>query len=161
MRYLRTNGFTLIELMIVVAVVALLAAIGYPSYRDHVARGQRSQGQQFLSDIAQRQEQYLLDRRQYATALGTGAGGLGLTAPDGIKYDAANFGGVNNGTTPPSFVICMNPAAGSNVAARNDGRLCINNVGQRWREALPGNGVFDTGTDCPWESRSCPSSVPY
>jgi type IV pilus assembly protein PilE len=162
MRYMRhTNGFTLIELMIVVAVVALLAAIGYPSYRDHVARGQRSQGQQFLSDIAQRQEQYLLDRRQYATALAAGANGLGLTAPNGIKYDAADFTGVNNGTTPPSFVICMNPAAGSNVAARNDGRLCVNNVGQRWREALPGNGVFDVATDCPWESRSCPSSVPY
>jgi len=52
----REHGFTLIELMITVAVVAILAVVAYPSYKDHIARGQRSQGQQLLSDIAQRQE---------------------------------------------------------------------------------------------------------
>jgi hypothetical protein len=104
--------------------------------------------------VAQRQEQYLLDRRQYATVFGTGAGGLGLTLPAGIKYGAPDFAGVNNGVVPPSYFICMNPSAGSNLAARNDGRLCINNLGQRWREALPGNGVFDAG-ECTWEDRSC------
>jgi type IV pilus assembly protein PilE len=148
------NGFTLIELMVVVAVIALLAAVGFPSYRDHVARGQRSQGQQLLSDIAQRQEQYLLDRRQYATVFGSGAGGLNMTMPAGIKYDQPPFTGVDNSTTPPSYSICMNPSAGSNLAARNDGRLCINNLGQRWREALPGNGVLDAG-ECAWDDRSC------
>ena len=148
------RGFTLIELMIVVAVVALLAVVGYPSYRDHIARSQRSQGQQLLSDIAQRQEQYLLDRRQYATAFGTGAGGLSMSMPEGIKYDAPSFAGVNNATTPPSYSICMNPSAGSNLAGRNDGRLCINNQSQQWREALPGNGAFDAG-ECRWENTSC------
>jgi type IV pilus assembly protein PilE len=148
------RGFTLIELMIVVAVVALLAAVGYPSYRDHVARSQRSAGQQLLSDIAQRQEQYLLDRRQYATVFGTGTGGLGMNLPAGIKYDAPSFAGVDNTTTPPSYSICMAPAAGSGLAARNDGRLCINNQGQQWREAPPGNGVFDAG-ECAWTDSSC------
>lgn len=150
-----SRGFTLIELMIVVAVIALLAAVGYPSYRSHIAKSQRSQGQQLLSDIAQRQEQYLLDRRQYATAFGAGAGGLGLTSPDGFKYDAPSFAGVDNTTTPPSYTICMSPTAGSALAARNDGRLCINNQGQQWREAVGGNGVFDSGTDCAWSNTSC------
>jgi type IV pilus assembly protein PilE len=148
------RGFTLIELMIVVAVVALLAAVGYPSYRDHIAKGQRSAGQQLLSDISQRQEQYLLDRRQYAQEFGPVANGLGMALPAGIKYDAPSFAGVDNATTPPSYSICMAPAAGSNLAARNDGRLCINNQGQQWREALPGNGVFDAG-ECPWTDSSC------
>jgi type IV pilus assembly protein PilE len=151
----RASGFTLIELMIVVAVVALLAMVAYPSYQDHIARGQRSQGQQLLSDIAQRQEHVLLDRRLYATAFGPGATGLGLTMPPGIKYDAPDFTGVNNGTTPPSYSICMNPAAGTALAARGDGRLCINNLGQRWREALPGNGVFDLASDCAWDNTGC------
>ena len=152
MRHYR--GFTLVELMVVVAIVALITAIGYPSYRDHIARSQRSQGQQLLADVAQRQEQYLLDRRQYATVFGSGTGGLGLTMPTGIKYDAPSFAGVDNTTSPPSYSICMSPSAGSNLAARNDGRLCISNVGQRWREA-DGNGIFNAGTDCSWEDRSC------
>lgn len=150
-----SRGFTLIEVMIVVAIIALLAAVGFPSYRTHVAKGQRSQGQQFLSDIAQRQEHYLLDRRQYATAWDTSAGGLGFAAlPDGFKYDAPSFAGVNNGTTPPSYTICMSPAAGSTLASRNDGRLCINNQGQQWREAVGGDGVFGAG-DCAWSSSTC------
>jgi type IV pilus assembly protein PilE len=149
------RGFTLIELMIVVAVIALIAAVGYPSYRDHVAKSQRSQGQQLLSDVAQRQEQYLLDRRQYATVFGAAANGLGLSLPAGAKYDAPDFTGVNNGVTPPAYTICMTPSTGSTLAARNDGRLCINNQGQQWREALPGNGAFDAGTDCPWTDSAC------
>ena len=149
------RGFTLIELMIVVAVVAILAAVGYPSYRDYVARGQRSQGQQLLSDIAQRQEQFLLDSRRYATAFG--GGGLNMTMPADIKYDAPDFSAVDNATTPPTYSICMNPAAGSNLAQRGDGRLCVNSQGQRWREALPGDGLFTAGSDCAWDNVSCAS----
>jgi len=152
----RFRGFTLIELMVVVAIVAILAAVGYPSYQSHVAKGQRSAGQQFLADIAQRQEQYLLDRRQYATTLGAGATGLGLTAPNNLKYTVANdfAGGVNNGATPPAYTICAEPLAGSPIAQRADGRLCINNLGQRWREAAGGNGTFDAG-ECEWTNSSC------
>ena len=148
MRALR--GFTLIELMIVVAVVALLAAVAYPSYRTHVAKSQRSQGQQFLSDVAQRQEQYLLDRRQYGTLAQ-----IGIALPAGAKYDAPNPWTVDNGTTPTSYTICMSPSAGSPLAARNDGRLCINSQGQQWREAIAGNGAFDAGTDCAWTDSAC------
>jgi type IV pilus assembly protein PilE len=152
MRYCR--GFTLIELMIVVVVIALLAAIGYPSFRDHIARGQRSQGQQFLSDFAQRQEQFLLDRRQYATSLQT----LRIDVPTGAKYTlpalADVLPGVDNTTNPPSFFFCLTPTAGTYLAARNDGRICINNRNDRWREG-DNNDTFDNGTDCAWENRSC------
>ena len=147
------QGFTLIEVMITVAIIAVLAAIGYPSYRDHIARGQRSEGQQLLADIAQRQEQFLLDRRQYATAFG--GGGLNMTLPTSLKYDGTAWTWtVDNVASPPTYTVCIPPAAGSNLAARNDGRLCINNTGQRWREPLPGNGTLDAG-ECLWENRSC------
>lgn len=147
-----SRGFTLIELMITVAVVAILAAVAYPSYQAHIAKGQRSQGQQVLSDVAQRQEQYLLDRRQYARAFGSGSEGLGLKMPDGAKYDAPDFSGVGTGN-PPSYVICMSPSAGSVLASRNDGRLCINNRGEQWRES-DNNGQFDA-TDCAWTNSTC------
>lgn len=49
----RQRGFTLIELLIVVAVVAILAAIGYPSYAEHVARSRRSEAKSVLLENAQ------------------------------------------------------------------------------------------------------------
>jgi type IV pilus assembly protein PilE len=144
-----SRGFTLIEVMIVVVVIALLAAIGYPSYRDHIARGQRSQGQQFLSDIAQRQEQVLLDQRQYAAT----PAAVGVPVPEGLKYDTSGDYIAENAGPPPTFTACLAPATGSYLAARGDGRICINSAGRRWRES-DGNGAFDA-TDCDWSNRSC------
>lgn len=153
---MQAKGFTLIELMIVVAVVAILAAVGYPSYREHIAKGQRSAGQQFLSNVAQRQEQFLLDQRRYAAGIGAGELALSIPSwpPADIKYDAPVFT-VPAGAVPPTYVVCMNPAAGSNLALRNDGRLCINNLGDQWREPLPGDGVFDRAAECAWTNSTC------
>src|SRR6185369_3390771 len=64
-------GFTLIELMIVVAVIGVLAAIVYPSYQDYVRRANRSAAQQIMLDVSAKQEQYLTDRRSYAPDLPT------------------------------------------------------------------------------------------
>jgi type IV pilus assembly protein PilE len=66
-RRFQPAGFTLIELMIVVAVVGILAGIAWPSYRSYVIRSNRSAVQQFMLDIANREEQYMLDARSYAT----------------------------------------------------------------------------------------------
>ena len=150
----RNRGFTLIEVMIVVVVIAILAAVGFPSYREHIARGQRSQGQQLLSDMAQRNEQFLLDRRQYA---GT-AGALGIPSPNSIKYDVPNIVyAVDNAATPPTFAICLNPLAGSNLDSRGDGTVCINNRGERWRQKTSGgNTIYESGSgECLWEDRGC------
>ncbi len=60
------NGFTLIELMIGVAVIGILAAIAYPSYIDYIARSARSDGIAAVMRIANLQEQFYLDNRVYA-----------------------------------------------------------------------------------------------
>jgi type IV pilus assembly protein PilE len=151
----RKAGFSLIELMVTVVVVAILAAIAYPSYQRHVLRGIRSQGQQFLMDVAQRQEQYMLDQRSYATQLAAGAGGLGMAVPDDVarRYQAPAFA-VNNAGTPPSFQISLAPITGG--AADGDGTLVIDNLSRRWRET-DGNLTFGTN-DCRWEDSSCTPS---
>ncbi|HZM46016.1 MAG TPA: type IV pilin protein [Burkholderiales bacterium] len=143
----RQNGFTLIELMITVVVITILAAVAYPSYQQHIVRGARSAGQQFLLDIAQRQEQFLLDQRQYATTLGTG--GLSSSVPSELstRYQAPVFN-VPAGATPPSYTITLTPVAGGLMAS--DGPLIINNLGQRWRD-MNGNGTYEPATDKAWD----------
>ena len=71
------QGFSLLELMIVVVVIGILAAVAYPSYQDYVRRGNRSAAQSFMMTIAQRQEQYLLTNRSYAATTAA----LNLTQP--------------------------------------------------------------------------------
>ena len=73
----RLLGFSLIELMITVAVIAILATVAYPQYQDYVRRGNRSAAQTFMMTVAQRQEQYLLTNRSYATTIAA----LNLTQP--------------------------------------------------------------------------------
>jgi len=64
----RPRGFTLIELMIAVAIVAILAAIALPSYTDYVTRGRIGEAISGLSEARARMEQFFLDNRSYAGA---------------------------------------------------------------------------------------------
>lgn len=152
----RSSGFTLIELMIVVVIVAILTAIAYPSYQDHIRRGHRANAQQFLMDVAQREEQFLLDQRQYTATWG--AGGINLAMPAGIaeKYTDPPTIAVANcpGTCPPTYQITLIPIAGGLMAT--DGRLVIDNLGRRWRET-DNDGVMGAN-DCRWEDTRCTPS---
>ncbi|WP_339647943.1 type IV pilin protein [Halopseudomonas pelagia] len=67
--YRISKGFTLIEIMIVVAIIGILVAIAYPSYDEYVKRGNRVEGQAFLSDAAARQERYYAQNYQYADSI--------------------------------------------------------------------------------------------
>lgn len=63
----RQQGFTLIEVMIVVAIIGILAAIAYPNYSEYVKRGNRGEGQAFLNDVSARQERYFSQNNAYIT----------------------------------------------------------------------------------------------
>ena len=63
----RTSGFTLIELMIVVAVVAILATIAYPAYQEQIRKSRRSEAISALQDLQLRQERYRVDHAEYAS----------------------------------------------------------------------------------------------
>ncbi|HWU34968.1 MAG TPA: type IV pilin protein [Methylovorus sp.] len=66
-------GFTLIELMITVAIVGILAAVAYPSYTDYVKRAQIPQATGELSQMRNRMERYYQDNRTYANGGACGA----------------------------------------------------------------------------------------
>ena len=69
----RQGGFTLIEIMIVVSIVAILLAVALPAYQQQIIRGHRAAAQSDMLDIANREQQYLLSNRAYIdhTAMAT------------------------------------------------------------------------------------------
>ena len=68
----RPGGYSLIEVMVVVAIVGILASIAIPSYSSYVLRGKRAEGRATLLDLAARQERFYSDNNQYATVFGVG-----------------------------------------------------------------------------------------
>lgn len=126
----KSQGFTLIELMIVVAIVGILAAIAMPNYQRHVIRASREAAQTELMQMAAVQERIYLNSSTYTAAAitaaytGQSAGGLGVT---GTSLDRKyNYGCVCNAQ---DFVITATPVAGTPQAA--DGNLSISSTGQR------------------------------
>jgi type IV pilus assembly protein PilE len=115
----RSFGFTLIELMIVVAVIAILAAIAFPSYQNYVRNAQRSDGMTALMGIALAQERHRANNVAYAGSVADLAGinaqspvgryDLAITAANATSFSAtatkrADGGIADGGCSPLTFV---------------------------------------------------------
>jgi len=122
MKRVKQRGFTLIELMVTVAIVAVLAAIAYPSYTSHIKKGTRRAAQAQMLDIANRQQQFMLANRAYATYSALQTSGYTLPTELSGKYTPTIT--VGSGTVP-AFTVTFT-AAGSQLA---DGDLTFNSEG--------------------------------
>lgn len=118
------RGFTLIELMITVAIVAILARIAFPSYMEHLRKGRRTSAQAQMMDIANREQQFLMANRAFASK--TALESSGYTLPSDLatfySYDVAV-----GTSTPPSFTVTF---TGINGQA-SDGALTLTSEGAK------------------------------
>ena len=117
-----TRGFTLLEIMIVVAIVGILAAIVLPSYQNQLRKSRRASADS---------HQYLLDNRQYAANLAA----LGITTPSEVStYYTINACDTSVACvvagTPPSFTVTATPI-GSQALDLSGATLSVDNSGAK------------------------------
>lgn len=100
------SGFTLIEMMIVVAIIAILMTVALPAYQDQMKRGIRTAAQGEMMDIANRQQQYLLSNRSYFNKTTLEATGFSLDTEVAKNYNYTVVLGVG---TSPTYTITLTP----------------------------------------------------
>jgi type IV pilus assembly protein PilE len=112
------------EVMIVVAIIGILAAIALPAYNDHVRKARRGEAQAFLMAVAAKQNQYLIDARTYGTLAQ-----LGLSPP----REVSDFYDININPDPPTattFNVQATPK-GSQAADLGGALLELNQSGTK------------------------------
>ncbi|WP_286509649.1 type IV pilin protein [Variovorax davisae] len=142
----RSAGFTLIEVMIVVAIIGILAAVAVPAYNDYIRRGQVQEAFSFLSDYRTKLEQYYQDNRNYGTSAACAADPTANTwntfAPSSAKY--FSFGCATNtdagDTTQQSYTVTATGNAGAAVGFV----YTINQNGDRATTTFKGSAVTAT-----------------
>ncbi|MGH8501587.1 MAG: type IV pilin protein [Gammaproteobacteria bacterium] len=131
------RGFTLIELMIVVAVVAILAAIAYPSYQAQVIKTRRADGQAMLNKVMQTQERYYTLRNTYETDLTK----LGYPTAGSVASDEGYYS-VSAAACGAGITSCVALTAARQGAQTGDAR-CLNLT----LDSLGRKGTTNTATD--------------
>lgn len=131
----RKRGFTLIELMVTVAIVAIIASIALPAYQNFVFRARRADGREMLQRIAAAQERFYTNRNRYTNDLTTNAGlNMGTTNSEAGHYALA----IVVDAPGQSYTLTATPQGSQvNDACAN---LTVNNVGARGFSGSETNG---------------------
>lgn len=124
----RGHGFTLIELMIVVVIVAILAAVALPAYNDSVRKSRRTAAKTAVLDMASREEKFYTTNNAYAsTASNLGYASLPASIPDAATNDYQLSVAVDNTTNPPTFTATA--TAQGDQAKDGCGNFAVNSLG--------------------------------
>jgi type IV pilus assembly protein PilE len=138
-------GVTLLELMIVVVIIAIIASAAYPLYTQYVVRAKRAAGTTMLLQVADRQQQYFMDNKQYASSLES----LGYTAnpfmmdDQGAVVADADPERIYNielsDTTATSYTATAEPQEQQAEKDTECGSLTLTHAGEKGQSGAGGN----------------------
>lgn len=121
MKIRNNSGFTLIEMMIVVAVIGILAAVAYPSYQDSILKGRRAQARTALMELQQQQERYMTQfncylpfstNASFVASISVGCDGKASSKPSTVPFKF--FSGEN--TVQAAYRLSARACTSNNVS---------------------------------------------
>jgi len=124
---LSAKGFTLLEVMVVAAIIAILAAVALPQYRNSVVKGTRSDGIQMLTSIMSSQERYFSNEISYTSDLTD----LGYSSSSEVASTEGNYKITATACAGATIAQCVLLTATPQGGQASDGKLTLNSRGAK------------------------------
>jgi len=137
------KGFTLIELMIVVAIIGILAAIAYPSYQRYSTQARRSDAQIALTRLANDMEKFYSDCNRYPTSLTATRDctvNFGLARSNALSLEQHYLLSIALNASATTYTLTADPnGAGTTGQQNNDGKFRLDSAGTKQWDKLNNN----------------------